>query len=471
MADQVAAAEEKQSRYERYIEEITEDITNTVDEFGCQPILFVGSGLTKRYMDAPNWEELLGHLADKCSTINKGLGFYKQSLGSAIKIGQEFARLYHEWAWGAGNNEFPKEMFGDNVHAQSYIKFKIAEYLTSLNPGNAKGLKEEYQAEIDVLSKVKPHAIITTNYDQMLELIFPDHEPIIGQQILKGQQVCIGEIYKIHGCVTAHDSIVFTEDDYDEFMKRKKFLSAKLLTFFNEHPLVFVGYNAGDPNIRAILSDIDEALPEKGGIIPNVYILQWDDAINDDSWPQREKVIPTEEDRSVRVKMIVAKDFSWVFDAFAANPALAHVNTRVLRSLIARSYELVRHDIPKMTVEADFKMLNDAVETPETFAKLFGIANIHDYSAAGAYHRFSLTQVGQALGHKNWHPADHLITRVVNEKGVNIKKSDNRYHRADKVNNTVFHKYSKDAIDLLKKVQSNEEYVLDLGIPEVKKAE
>jgi len=470
MVEEVAAAEAKQPRYERYIEEITEDITNTVDEFGCQPILFIGSGLAKRYMDAPNWEELLGHLADKCSVIDKGLGFYKQSLVSPIKIGEEFARLYHEWAWGAGNNEFPKELFNDDVHAQSYIKFKISEYLTSLMPQNTAGLKAEYLPEIEVLSKIKPHAIITTNYDQMIELIFPDHEPIIGQQILKGQQVCVGEIYKIHGCVTDHDSIVFTSDDYDEFMKRKKFLSAKLLTFFNEHPLVFVGYNAGDPNIRAILSDIDEALPEKGGIIPNVFILQWDGSLTEDSWPPRDKVIPTEEDRSVRVKMIVANNFSWVFDAFAANPALAHVNTRVLRSLIARSYELVRHDIPKMTVEADFKMLNDAVENSETFAKLFGIANIHDYSAAGAHHCHSLTQVGKALGHKGWHSADHLITRVLNEKGINLKKSDNRYHRADKVNNTVFHKYSQDLVDLLTKVQNNEEYVVDLGIPEIKKA-
>ncbi|WP_139112689.1 SIR2 family NAD-dependent protein deacylase [Hoeflea olei] len=470
MVEQVAAAETKQPRYERYIEEITEDITNTVDEFGCQPILFIGSGLAKRYMDAPNWEELLAHLADKCSVIDKGLGFYKQSLVSPIKIGQEFARLYHEWAWGAGNNEFPKELFNDDVHAQSYIKFKISEHLKSLMPPDAAGLKGEYQPEIEVLSKIKPHAIITTNYDQMIELIFPDHEPIIGQQILKGQQVCVGEIYKIHGCVTDHDSIVFTSDDYEEFMKRKKFLSAKLLTFFNEHPLVFVGYNAGDPNIRAILSDIDEALPEKGGIIPNVYILQWDGSLTEESWPPREKVIPTEDDRSVRVKMIVANDFSWVFDAFAANPALAHVNTKVLRSLIARSYELVRHDIPKMTVEADFKMLNEAVENSETFAKLFGIANIHDYSSAGAHHCLSLTEVGKALGHKGWHAADHLITKVTTKTGINIKKSDNRYHRADKVNNTIFHKYSHDAVDLLNKVQNNEDYTVDLGIPEVKKA-
>src|SRR5690606_9804969 len=103
------------------------------------------------------------------------------------------------------------------------------------------------------------------------------------------------------------------KSDYDAFSKKKKFLSAKLLTFFNEHPLIFVGYSATDPNIRSILSDIDEALPEKGGVIPNVYILEWNPGLGPDSSPPRDKVISTDEDRSIRVKLIESNDFTWVF--------------------------------------------------------------------------------------------------------------------------------------------------------------
>ncbi|MCF6118420.1 SIR2 family protein [Mesorhizobium muleiense] len=454
----------KLPKYERYVAEITEDITNTVEEFGCQPILFVGSGLSKRYMGAPSWEELLAFLADKASNIDKGLVFYKQLLKDPIKIGEEFARLYQEWAWGAGHNEFPEEMFEENIGAQSYIKYMIASHLGSLKPAAIEGLSAEHQAEIESLARIRPHAIITTNYDEMLEMIFPDHQRIIGQQILKGQHFSIGELFKIHGCVSDHESIVFTEADYNDFMKRKKFLSAKLLTFFNEHPLLFVGYNAGDPNIRTILSDIDQALPEKGGVIPNVFILQWNPELTDDSWPARDRVIPTEEDRNVRVKLIEASDFGWVFDAFAANPALNHVNTKVLRSLVARSYELVRHDIPKMTVEADFKMLSLAVEDSETFAKLFGIANINDYSAASAQFPFSPTEVGQALGGASWHLTNTLIEKVWAQRKVDLKATDNRYHRRERVNKTPFHKYSHDLIELLKKVRDGQEYDLDLGI-------
>ena len=457
------AADDQATKYERYIEEISEDITETVKTMGCQPILFIGSGLSRRYMKAPSWDELLNHLASNCSHIDKGLGFYKQSLKTPMRIGEEFARLYQEWAWDTGKTEFPEDMFGEDVDSQAYIKFKIANHLGSLTPNSLEELgSEEHKAEIDALCRIKPHAIITTNYDQMIEIIFPDHAPIVGQQILQGQQLSIGEIYKIHGSVEDYNSVVFTQTDYDHFIKKKKFLSAKLLTFFNEHPLLFIGYSASDPNIRSILSDIDEALPVKGDVIPNVYILEWNPDISSDSNPAREKVIPTDEDRSIRAKLIEYSDFGWVFNAFSANPVLNNVNPKVLRALIARSYNLVRHDIPTMTIEADFKMLNQAVEDSDSFAKLFGIANISDYSAASAQYPLSATQLTTQLGGTGSYLAVSLIKKIKEDTGVDIKAKDSRYHRSEKVNTSTFHKYSEEMLAILKKVQANEPYELKM---------
>lgn len=457
MADDVPQGDK--SRYQRYADEITEDIAETVQQFGSQPILFIGSGLAKRYFGAPNWEELLSYLADGCSIIDKGLGFYKQSLGSPMAIGEEFANKYQEWAWTTGHNEFPEEMFGDNVAASTYIKFKISQHLASITPNAVEQLNVAGDPnEIKALQAIKPHAIITTNYDRMIEMLFPDLEPIIGQQILKGQAVTIGEIFKIHGCVSDPAGLVFTATDYDIFAKKKKFLSAKLLTFFNEHPLIFIGYSATDPNIRAILSDIDEALPEKGGVIPNVYILEWNVGLSEDSNPPREKVIATEEDRSVRVKLIEADCFDWVFNAFSANPIMNDVNPRVLRALIARSYELVRHDIPKAKVEANFEMLNSSVGSSTSFAKLFGIASVKDYSAASAHYKHSSTQLGIALGGKTWHVANKLIDKLRDQSGWDMKASDNIYHRTELINKTPYQKYSDEAIALLTLVRDDLPY-------------
>lgn len=455
--------DDQAARFERYVEEISEDITETVRTMGCQPILFIGSGLARRYMNAPSWDELLAHLAAQCPAIDKGVGFYRQSLKTPMKIGEEFARLYQEWAWDEGRDTFPAAMFGDDVDSQAYLKFKVAEHLRGLTPTTLAELgTPDQKPEIASLCKIKPHAIITTNYDQMIELVFPDHQPIVGQNILRGQQLSVGELYKIHGSMEDHDSIVITQSDYDQFFKKKKFLSAKLLTFFNEHPLLFVGYSASDPNIKSILSDIDEALPIKGGIIPNVYILEWNPNIGPDANPAREKVIATDEDRSIRVKLIEASDFGWVFDAFAANPVLNDVNPRVLRALIARSYNLVRHDIPTMTVEADFKMLDQAVENSDSFAKLFGIANISDYSAASAQYPLSATQLNTHLGATGSWLAVSLLKKIKIETGVDIKASDDRYHRSEKVNTSSFHKYSAEMLVVLKKVQAGQPYELQM---------
>jgi len=353
-------------------------------------------------------------------------------------------------------------MFDDDVPSTAYIKYKIAAHLEAITPKTVKDIaKRGYAEEIDALQAIKPHAIISTNYDLMLELLFPDLEPIIGQQILKGQPLSIGEIFKIHGCISDSKDIVLTASDYDYFTKKKKFLSAKLLTFFNEHPLIFIGYSASDPNIRSILSDIDEALPEKGGIIPNVYILEWNADIDENSQPPRDRVIQTEEDRSVRVKLIEANDFKWVFEAFAANPIMNDINPKILRALVARSYNLVRHDIPKSKVEADFEMLTGGVQDSTSFAKLFGIAHISDYSAASAHHRYSTTELGKKLGGKSWHVAHKRIVALAEDTGFNMKASDNRYHRAEIVNKTKFHKYSDDAVDLLDKFWSGEPFEID----------
>ncbi|GAN78103.1 hypothetical protein Asru_0620_01 [Acidisphaera rubrifaciens HS-AP3] len=158
-------------------------------------------------------------------------------------------------------------------------------------------------------------------------------------------QILIGEVFKIHGCVSDYNSLIFTQQDYDEFLRKKKYLSAKLLTYFTEHPLLFVGYSATDPNIQTVLSDIDECLPRVGpadATIPNIYFLEWRQNMPADYVPAREKLIAIEGGRSIRIKAIETDDFRWVFEAFGAHQPINGVSPRVLRALLHRSYDLER---------------------------------------------------------------------------------------------------------------------------------
>ena len=88
------------------------------------------------------------------------------------------------------------------------------------------------RTEIRALQSVRPHALITTNYDQFLETVFPEYQPVIGQNIIHGTQVLMGEIFKIHGCVSDHPSFVVTQEDYDEFARKKEVSKRKATYIF-----------------------------------------------------------------------------------------------------------------------------------------------------------------------------------------------------------------------------------------------
>jgi hypothetical protein len=305
------------------------------------------------------------------------------------------------------------------------------------------------------------------NYDQFLELVFPDYQPVIGQSIIHGSPVLFGEIFKIHGCVSDYNSLVVTQPDYDEFTRKDKYLSAKLLTYFSEHPLLFVGYSATDPNIRAILSDIDEALPRPGpagALIPNIYILEWRRDVSPNYTPAREKLVEIDAGRSVRIKAIETDDFRWVFSAFGSHQPLNAISPKVLRALLHRSYDLVRHDIPRSTVHADFEMLERAVRSGSGFAKLFGITTISKPTSNSVDLPYTLSDVAEKLKGTGayWSEAQLFVDRIKRDKGIDIKRSDNLYHSATKTGKkSVAHKYSDHLLELIERMKAGKEYEID----------
>ncbi len=125
--------------------------------------------------------------------------------------------------------------------------------------------KETYSELIPLLqNQNKIAGIITTNYDECLEKIFCDFDVNIGQDnMLLANVNNAFEIYKIHGGISVPNSLVFTKKDYDYFSNKLKYLSAKLLTIFVEHPIIFLGYGMGDPNIQNLFQEISECLTQE----------------------------------------------------------------------------------------------------------------------------------------------------------------------------------------------------------------
>lgn len=452
--------------YERYQDEVTSDIKYILDKFGCQPILFIGSGFSRRYANAPNWDDLLRKLATYCPNITKDYAYYKQTYQDLPMIAGIFVEAYKEWAWSSGRDFFPVEFFDATYPADIFIKYAAVKVLSNLDlmAVEADSSFQDLNAEILALKTINPHAIITTNYDSLLEPLFPEYESIVGQKILMQSYLSIGEIFKIHGCISDPMSLVLTDKDYEIFDADKKYLSAKLLTYFAEHPLLFIGYSATDSNVRSILDDVNRMIRSGSDLIENIYILEWSSSIDEFSYPARDRVLSIGENREIRIKSISASSFEWVYKAFGSGGALKKVNMKLLRSLLARTVELVRKDAPTRKVDIDFQTLEHKLNSAGgDVATLLGITTISDPAKFNIRFPFTLTEVSEKLGYQHWSYARKLFDRIKEKIGVDILSFDNSYQitvLTGKASGSKIHKYSQECIDLLKDIRDGKEFVL-----------
>lgn len=450
--------------YSEYIKQRTEAVRNCLAELGCQPILFAGAGLSRRYISGPSWIELLEAVAKLNPRVKDSIAFLYQKYGNLLEVGEHLIPDFHAWAWAEGKKNFDASLFSPNIQPAEFIKFFVAKYIENRTPQQiSKITPASLRKEVEQLQGIRPHSIITTNYDNLCEAIYPEYTRIVGQKIIRAPGISVGEIFKIHGCVTDYKEIILTSSDYASWTNKKKYLSAKLLTYFLEHPVLIIGYGAQDPNVLAILRDIDEILACPGSLVSNIFYLIYDEKISESANPPHDMLLDLSNGSSMRVNAIYANDFQWVYKAFEANSSLENVNPKLLRALMARTYDLVRHDIPRMGVQVDFATLEQAVASDGSLPKLLGITGLNDPDMFNANYPYTLTGVAQKLGYNTWHKADQLNEIIKREKKVNIKASDNQYHvKVKSGDKSEFNKYSETFVELLRKVQYGQPYDVNL---------
>jgi hypothetical protein len=217
------------------------------------PFLFLGSGFARRYVGLEDWRGLLSRF---CVT-GRPIEYYLASAdGYLPEAAALLAKDFNEHWWSS--DDFKASVARDRsriANSTSALRIEIARYLSTLDQSKAK--ISEFSEEIEMLAGLNVDGIITTNWDLLLEQIFPGYRVYIGQkELLFSNPQQIGEIYKIHGCSTKPSSLVLTADDYREFNDRNAYLAAKLITIFVEHPIVFIGYSLADENITSLLRAI-----------------------------------------------------------------------------------------------------------------------------------------------------------------------------------------------------------------------
>lgn len=330
--------------------ELVETFQKAIEQTKGHPFLFLGSGFSMRYLGTPTFEGLLRQFTGLISEDEYKFASYGTTENSLPQIAQELekdfnAKFFSDAAF------MPMLKKQNNVLIKNRVspfKIALASYFQRFTKDKIKIGNPQILKEVELLKKISIRSvsgIITTNYDNLAEIIFDGFKKYIGQDELffAGIQE-ISEIYKIHGCCTDPKSILITQQDYDKFHKKDKYLAAKLMTIFLEYPIVFIRYSINDENIKKIIENITECLtPEKlkklSGRLFFVKRLHKGDT----------QSISTHILNELAMTQISTNDFSLIYEAIGN--VRSQYNPRIIRRLKKDVYDVVMSNNPSRLIK------------------------------------------------------------------------------------------------------------------------
>lgn len=348
---------------------LTEATAKILQSKSGAPFLFVGSGFSRRYLGLEDWSGMLSRF---CGDIRE-FDYYLASANSKLPAAASLiAKDFHDVWWKEEKYAAARVAAKDGVKSvDAALKREIATYLSGISlEGLADG---QIQKELAALKTLNVDGVITTNWDLLLEELFPEYRPFIGQEeLLFSNPQAIAEIYKIHGCSSKPDSLVLTEADYYDFEKKNPYLAAKLITLFIEHPIFFIGYSVNDPHIQSIIFSIASCLgsDKLDQFSENLIFVRR--AAGKGSSMQ--KLTFSGGGKSFTATVMETDDFCEVYSAIEANKR--KIPARILRYCKEQMYELVKSAEPESklaVLDIDELDASDEVE----FVVGVGVAKNH----------------------------------------------------------------------------------------------
>lgn len=339
-------------------------IQDFISKYHNHPVLFVGTGLSLRYLkNSYSWDSLLQRVA---SDFNPNPEYYldikaeyMEKTGCAYeKIATQLEKDFNQYLKNNrhGKFEYINDIFYENMNKKvniSRFKLYLADLLKEVQ------IKESEQKEIAELKKARKNisSIITTNYDCMIEQVF-SFNPLIGNNILLSNPY--GSIYKIHGCVSQPEKIIITESDYEEFNCKYELIRAQLLSLFIHNPIIFIGYNIGDKNIKDILktifSYVEYNSEEAKKIRDNFLLVEYEEG--SESTEVIEHDIDLEGFETIRINKIKTDNFTAIYQALAN--LILPVSAMDIRKVQSVVREICEGGTIEVSITEDLDELNNS---------------------------------------------------------------------------------------------------------------
>ncbi|WP_445364219.1 SIR2 family protein [Microbulbifer sp. ANSA003] len=321
------------------------NIREFINQYRNHPVLFIGAGISLRYLvNSYTWDGLLKYIATE---ITGNAEFYLDIKSQCQIDGKyDFAmiatKLEHEFnntlsadrngKFKDVNDFFYEEMEKENN--LSRFKIFISHLISNLD------YREEMKDEIAELKKIRKNigSVITTNYDQLVEDVF-GFQPLVGNDILLSNPY--GSVYKIHGCHTDPAKVIITADDYTKFNNKYELIRAQLLSIFIHNPIIFMGYGIGDENIKSLLKTVFtyvEPNSEDAERIRNNFLLV---EYEKDSMSHEicEHDIDLEGFSTIRINKVKTDDFVEIYKALSdLNLPVSAMDIRKVQGIVKEIY-------------------------------------------------------------------------------------------------------------------------------------
>lgn len=361
------------------------DIFEFVSGYKNHPVLFIGTGLSLRYLENSfTWEGLLKYIAIELYGSDEKFYDLKSTVYNAhdgshnlMKLAEILEKEFNEIAQNDRNGKFSdiNQLFyeaGRSGKTLSRFKIFVKNLLTQLS------YKADKAEEIESFKKLSKNisSVVTTNYDRMIEDLI-QFQPLIGNEILLSNPY--GSIYKIHGCVNNPEKIILTTNDYNLFFKRYELIRAQLISLFVHNPIIFLGYGVGDTNIKEILSTIYKYVeinsPEAEKIRKNFLLVEYE-AGSDSLDIQDHDILIN--GSMIRINKVKTDDYISVYKAI--EDLSLPVSALEVRKVLDVVREIVAGGTIKVSVADDIETLKNsdkvlAIDSKENIKYLYKINN------------------------------------------------------------------------------------------------
>lgn len=321
------------------------NIREFIAQFTNHPILFLGTGISLRYLkQSYSWEDLLKSIACEYKDEEYFLDVKERNISdnkcNYAKVAQEIEADFSNFCETNRNGKFKEinDAFYENARKGMHVsrlKLYVSKMLECCEP------KAEKEDELKLFKKAIKNvaSIITTNYDMFVENHLGFYPVVGNDDILLSNEY--GTVYKIHGSVTMPDKLILTESDYQNFEKKYELARAQLLAFFMHHPIIFMGYSINDNSIKDTLKTIfsyvtsDSEQGEK--IRSNFLLVEYEKDLENEEVAEHD--IDSENYGVIKINKIKTDKFSSIYEALAAlNLPISVMDIRKVQTVVKDIY-------------------------------------------------------------------------------------------------------------------------------------